>query len=1040
MNRWIFTLPFLFSFFTIFSQTPNLAEYRFSAKENLSTRASEGILFDSGGDASDYQSFEKSTFTICPEIPHQTIHLDVEHFNLERGVDFLKIYDAAEVGEKPYSVVTGYGENRSYIMPGGCITLQFESDEYLSGTGFRLKWRTGDDIEMMPPPSDCSNPTVISSLPFNGNNLSTCGAGNDYWVTPCNSHLWAEDMIFVYDSPGDECVEILLNQADDLTSISIYDDCPDRATECMAEATIGFLSTPSTRIPRVFFEEPGRYYFMVSQPLGCSDFNLEVIPIDCPIVLPGASLCEQALPITGCNNIDVPSIITVQQGQGDETFLRDGVNDGCWGGFDRANFTWFKMTAQADGDFAFLLSSEFSGETSDIDIQVWGPILNPSQECNYVKNNEPIRSTFADEKISYDLTGLTARNPDNNRVVNDDCENEFGDGFVRPIQVKEGETYYILVNDYDGIINSGAVSIDFSETTPAVLAAPDEIFTVTPDTVLCAGAQLQLEAEGGLVYRWLSSPDLSCLNCPNPIATPSGNSTYRVIVGGVCRVDTLSVNIVLPEIDITDDFAVCAGDDPQISVSSSGSNVTFIWTDPNGYLSCDDCANPTANLPDAPGFYTFEVEADFGNCKTVESITLEVTAFPAPQNFIIENAEICEGEAINLGNTSQSGIIYTWLDENGNTISAEADPAVSPTSSQWYFVDLEAVGCSISDSVLVEVFAPATNQNIVPQTICPGVAVFLNPDGDPDLNYTWTDGDGNILSSEPNPELTFDETTIFSIGIESSTACPELIQTLEITVHPKAELTVENTELSICTSEEAILFAESNIAGGTFEWSTGDTTNSVVVTPSESTVYQVFYTDPNDCETLTEEINVRVGNAVSIDSVSYLPELETIFENCELTFMPFVSPNDLSGLDFEWKMNDELVGTDENLTYLFETAGIYELELSVSQNGGCIQFYTQNLTVKKSGDVVIPNIFSPNGDGINDYFIPFAEGKQIRILDMMVFNRWGGLVYHNDNNDLGWDGTLTEERQTSDVYVYKIMIELPSGEKITREGDVTLYR
>jgi len=94
--------------------------------------------------------------------------------------------------------------------------------------------------------------------------------------------------------------------------------------------------------------------------------------------------------------------------------------------------------------------------------------------------------------------------------------------------------------------------------------------------------------------------------------------------------------------------------------------------------------------------------------------------------------------------------------------------------------------------------------------------------------------------------------------------------------------------------------------------------------------------------------------------------------------------------------------------------------------------------------VFIPNTFTPNGDGHNDYFYPRGKGID-QIKTMRIYNRWGQLVYEKasfgvNDKTLGWDGTMKGEILSPDVYVYIIEATCENGEPYTRLGDVTLLR
>ena len=86
----------------------------------------------------------------------------------------------------------------------------------------------------------------------------------------------------------------------------------------------------------------------------------------------------------------------------------------------------------------------------------------------------------------------------------------------------------------------------------------------------------------------------------------------------------------------------------------------------------------------------------------------------------------------------------------------------------------------------------------------------------------------------------------------------------------------------------------------------------------------------------------------------------------------------------------------------------------------------------------MPNTFTPNGDGTNDFF-NVVGNAEARVVAFRIFNRWGQQVYDNRNPAQGWDGTFNGQPQPSEVYFYQIEVQTPDG-VWTQQGDVTLVR
>lgn len=96
------------------------------------------------------------------------------------------------------------------------------------------------------------------------------------------------------------------------------------------------------------------------------------------------------------------------------------------------------------------------------------------------------------------------------------------------------------------------------------------------------------------------------------------------------------------------------------------------------------------------------------------------------------------------------------------------------------------------------------------------------------------------------------------------------------------------------------------------------------------------------------------------------------------------------------------------------------------------------LTVKQELDINIPQIFSPNGDGVNDDLL--ALGDDIIKFQMLIYNRWGELVFESTDPNRGWNGKYKDINAQQGVYVYVLNAELKDVGPINKKGDITLVR
>ena len=128
-----------------------------------------------------------------------------------------------------------------------------------------------------------------------------------------------------------------------------------------------------------------------------------------------------------------------------------------------------------------------------------------------------------------------------------------------------------------------------------------------------------------------------------------------------------------------------------------------------------------------------------------------------------------------------------------------------------------------------------------------------------------------------------------------------------------------------------------------------------------------------------------------------------------------------------------LASPEESTTYVVTVEDIF----------GCFTaFYTFEVNVI-SEELVIPNVFTPNGDGDNDifnYFVKEDQSEYIKTLNFKVFNRWGEVVFDGVSSGQGWDGTYKGKDAPSDVYIYILEVQFITGKAKNLKGDLTLLR
>jgi gliding motility-associated-like protein len=274
-------------------------------------------------------------------------------------------------------------------------------------------------------------------------------------------------------------------------------------------------------------------------------------------------------------------------------------------------------------------------------------------------------------------------------------------------------------------------------------------------------------------------------------------------------------------------------------------------------------------------------------------------------------------------------------------------------------------------------------------------------------------------------------------------------QTQTVTVNPLPDANISQDE-EVCRDSVAknLIFTGSigkkpytytfTINNGNSVQTKGDT---VTVTPPSTKPGTYVYTltqvkDANGCiEPLSKKATVTVyENPQARFTVS--PQQASILR-------PTISISDASVSTqlWNWNFGDGNTSPSSDVTeYTYKDTGTYTIKLIVS-NAICTDSTTEKVRIILPTLLYVPNTFSPNGDGVNDVFK--AEGDGITTFEMMVFDRWGQMVFYSNDINKGWDGKANGGSEVAqlDTYVYVINLRaLANKHDYTYRGTISLIK
>jgi len=399
-------------------------------------------------------------------------------------------------------------------------------------------------------------------------------------------------------------------------------------------------------------------------------------------------------------------------------------------------------------------------------------------------------------------------------------------------------------------------------------------------------------------------------------------------------------------------------------------------------------------------------------CSATDSIT--VSNYPQPVITATPNDTICVGELAQLTASSVTpGLNYTW--NPGGLTTAQIN--VSPLVSTIYSVSaVSPNGCNsniVSRTVVVRpkpVAGIFVNGN---DTVCAGLQTILNGSSTiPGSAFSWSPGtnitDQNIVTATaPSSSYTLTVTSPFGCTDDS---------TVTITVIPPLEVAISG-QTSFCEGESSVLTVTSPQAGMTYLWSNGSTSNQITVTSADAGTVSVSG-DFFFCPTAHASVQIT-PNPLPVVTV---PD-DVIVCPGEPVFMQVSS--DQPGSTFVWQPGN-LTGASNTITTNVST--VYTV---YAVNGDCISA-SETFIIDASATcaLVVPNVFTPNGDGVNEFF-ELVSFEGIETLECIILNRWGNEIRSFNTPNFKWDGKDANGNLVSEgVYFYTI--------KATTKANVTL--
>ncbi|MBX7052975.1 MAG: gliding motility-associated C-terminal domain-containing protein [Flavobacteriales bacterium] len=367
--------------------------------------------------------------------------------------------------------------------------------------------------------------------------------------------------------------------------------------------------------------------------------------------------------------------------------------------------------------------------------------------------------------------------------------------------------------------------------------------------------------------------------------------------------------------------------------------------------------------------------------------------------MIIGNGSTFSGQFIN---DTQVELVVT--DECGNENTDQVNISIPPVPVNAYAGEDLTVTCLD----LTNLLGTATG----------GVGSF---------NYAWSDADGLITPTAiANVTTTSNHTYILSVVDECGN-----VDTDEVNVFvPPVPIEMTMTpDASICLNDAVAIGGLGTGGVGTisYYWEHDHSTlETTTVSPESSTTY-VLVAEDQCGNTATGETVVVVSQITPNFMAEYIDDFTVAFTNA--------SENDVW---VEWTFPDGTTSNEDNPVHTFNTVDTWEVTLTAWAAAGCRRSITQEYF--PTGNVFVPNTFTPDHDGINDVF--FCYGHDLASFEITIFNKWGEVVYHSTDITMPWDGSTKggDYYVPDGVYPYIMKAMDKKDHVIERKGSVQIIR
>ncbi len=449
------------------------------------------------------------------------------------------------------------------------------------------------------------------------------------------------------------------------------------------------------------------------------------------------------------------------------------------------------------------------------------------------------------------------------------------------------------------------------------------------------------------------------------------------------------------------------------------------------------------------GNYTITI-TDANNCTSMVSTVISQPSAVALSPFL--PATICIGQSSLITASATGGTpdyTYTW---NPGNIVGNSFTDTLKTTATFTAVATDANGCaSMPQSVTITVNPPLSLVAQSPPFVCPGITVNLTSEatgGDGTYSYTWL-----TKPNQTTQGISVDATVAQTYTVLVNDNCgtpPDTVQ-VHVGVNPVPVVNFTADKTAGCPLLCVNFTDKSTVTSGTvasWSWGFGNDSTSAVQNASscfKTGIYSVWLkaTSNLGCSAIDTIKNMITVYADPVAAFTTNPLAATVVAPTYYFMDQSTTPIGRI-VRWSWTFADptsDVLDTLENPSHTYPQAvAEYCPMLTVTNTNGCVDTITHCINIGPDFTFFVPNAFTPNGDGINDYF--FGEGIGISTYKMLIFDRWGNMIFASYDYSTHWDGRANggNDLAQQDVYSYVIELEDVFNRQHSYVGSVTLLK